>query len=115
MFLKLMHYTIATVVTGIGLLVADADFSPVLATRQFVCNGQMNNGWGYMADFVNGRFTQICWQQSGQPSQTSSLTFSSTNAQGQPIYRGAFQAATAVTLIDLSKALWVPVRKFQLV
>lgn len=103
MCLKLTKYTIALILTGMGLLVADADFSPAHAAEQFFCTGQMKNGWGYTADFVNGRFTQIRWQQSGQPPQTSSLTFSTTNAQGQPIYRGAFQAATAVTLVDLSK------------
>lgn len=102
MSLKLTQYTIATVLTGIGLLVADAAFVPVRAAQQFFCTGQMTNGWNYTAEFVDGRFTQIRWQRSGQPPQVSSLTFSSTNAQGQPIYRGAFQAATAVTLIDLS-------------
>ncbi|HEY9659002.1 MAG TPA: hypothetical protein V6C65_11160 [Allocoleopsis sp.] len=103
MSLKLMQYTIATVLTGIGLLVADAAFSPVRAAQQFFCTGQMSNGWNYTAEFVDGRFTQIRWQRSGQPPQVSTLTFSSTNAQGQPIYRGAFQGATAVTLIDISK------------
>lgn len=62
----------------------------------------MNNGWSYTAEFLDGRFTQIRWERSGQPPQVSSLTFSSTNAAGQPIYRGAFQAATAVTLVDLA-------------
>ncbi|WP_206602870.1 hypothetical protein [Leptolyngbya ohadii] len=62
----------------------------------------MNNGWFYTAEFRDGRFTQIQWQRSGQPPQTTTLTFSSTNGQGQPIYTGAFQAATAVTLVDLS-------------
>jgi hypothetical protein len=103
MRLKLTKYTIAIISTGMGLLVANAAFSPAHAAQQLFCTGQMTNGWGYTADFVNGRFTQIRWQRSGQPPQTSSLTFSTTNAQGQPIYRGAFQSATAVTLVDLSK------------
>lgn len=62
----------------------------------------MSNGWGYTAQFLNGRFTQIRWERSDQPPQVSELSFSTTNASGQPIYRGAFQSATAVTLVDLS-------------
>jgi hypothetical protein len=76
--------------------------SPTTATQSFTCQGQMNNGWRYTAEFVNGRFTQIRWQRAGQPPQTTSLTFVNTNAQQQPIYTGAFQAATQVTLVDLS-------------
>jgi hypothetical protein len=72
------------------------------AAQTFSCQGSMNNGWNYTAEFVNGRFTQIRWQRSGQPPQTTSLSFTNTNAQGQPIYTGAFQAATKVTLTDLS-------------
>jgi hypothetical protein len=62
----------------------------------------MKNGRTFSAEFLDGRFTQIRWEQSGQPPQVSRLTFDSTNAQGQSIYRGSFQAATAVTLIDVS-------------
>lgn len=72
------------------------------ATQNFSCQGRMNNGWGYTAEFVNGRFTQIRWERSGQPPQTTSLSFINTNAQGQPIYTGSFQSATTVTLVDLS-------------
>jgi hypothetical protein len=78
------------------------DAQPASASQQFLCNGTMDNGWTYTANFVDGRFTQIRWERSGQPPQTTTLTFSNTNAQGQPIYTGAFQAATAVTLLDLS-------------
>lgn len=97
----LLKTTIATASTAL-ILVAEAIFSPAHATQQFFCTGRMNNGWGYTAEFVNGRFTQIRWQQSGQPPQVSQLSYSTTNAEGHPVYRGAFQAATAVTLVDLS-------------
>lgn len=86
-----------------GLLLGDATFSSASAAQQFFCNGRMNNGWTYSAEFLNGRFTLIRWQRSGQPPQVSNLTFRSTNAQGQPIYTGAFQSATTVTLVDLSR------------
>lgn len=72
------------------------------ASQQFSCTGTMDNGWAYQANFVDGRFTEIRWERPGQPPQTSTLTFSTTNAQGQPVYNGAFQAATAITLLDLS-------------
>jgi hypothetical protein len=98
----LIKTTIATASTALTLLIAEASFLPAHATQQFFCTGRMSNGWGYTAEFVNGRFTQIRWQQSGQPPQVSQLSFSTTNAEGHPVYRGAFQAATAVTLVDLS-------------
>jgi len=101
-FKNLQGY-MAALATGfmtIGLVVVDNQ--PASASQQFLCNGSMNNGWAYTASFVDGRFTQIRWERSGQPPQTTNLTFSSTNAQGQPIYTGAFQAATTVTLVDLS-------------
>lgn len=99
---NLQGYTtaLATGLMTIGLLVVDKQ--PASATQQFFCNGSMNNGWAYTADFLDGRFTQIRWERSGQPPQTTNLTFSNTNAEGQPIYTGAFQAATSVTLVDLS-------------
>ena len=99
---NLQGYTtaLATGLMTMGLLVVDKQSAS--ATQQFFCNGSMNNGWAYTAEFVNGRFTQIRWVRSGQPPQTTNLTFSGINAQGQPIYTGAFQAATTVTLVDLS-------------
>lgn len=84
----------------IGLL--GIDNQPARAAQQLFCSGSMNNGWTYTAEFLDGRFTQVRWETSGQPPQTTTLTFSSTNTQGQPIYNGAFQAATTVTLVDLS-------------
>jgi hypothetical protein len=90
----------ATGLITMGLLVLDKQ--PATAAQQFFCNGRMNNGWAYRAEILNGRFTQIRWERSGQPPQTTNLTFSSTNAQRQPVYTGAFQAATSVTLVDLS-------------
>ncbi|MBF2046507.1 MAG: hypothetical protein EDM05_001150 [Leptolyngbya sp. IPPAS B-1204] len=91
---------LATGLITFGLLVVDQQSAH--AAQQLFCNGSMNNGWAYTAEFLDGRFTQIRWQRSGQPPQTTNLTFSNTNAQGQPIYTGAFQAATTVTLTDLS-------------
>jgi hypothetical protein len=76
--------------------------SPPPVSQRLLCDGRMNNGWAYTAEFTDRRFTLIRWKRLGQPPQTTNLTFSSTNAQGQPIYTGAFQAATTVTLVDLS-------------
>jgi hypothetical protein len=103
MSLKFTQRAIAFALTGAGLLVADAAFSPVHAAQQLSCTGRMSNGWNYNAEFLNGRFTQIRWTMSGKPPQVSPLTFSSTNSQGQPIYRGSLLAAVAVTLVDLGK------------
>lgn len=89
----------ALLLTLTSLLVGEQSAS---ATQSFSCQGKMNNGWNYTAEFVNGRFTQIRWERSGQPPQTTSLSFVNTNAQKQPVYKGAFQAATQVTLVDLS-------------
>lgn len=72
------------------------------AAQSFTCEGNMNNGWGYSAKFVDGRFTEIRWSRSGQPPQTSTLTYKKQNAQDQPVYQGSFQGATLVTLVDLS-------------
>ncbi len=101
--LKVAKYVVAATFTGMSLFFSEVAFTPVQAAQQFSCTGQMKTGWNYNAQFLNGRFTQIRWERSGQPPQVSELTFSSTNAQGQPIYRGAFQGATSVTLVDLSK------------
>lgn len=100
--LKLINSAIATSLVLMNMVVMDSTSSPAQATQSFVCTGKMNNQWQYTAQFVDGRFTQVTWNRAGQPPQVSSLTFSSTNNQGQPIYNGSFQAATAVTLIDLS-------------
>lgn len=103
MSLKFTQRAIASVLTGISLVAAEAAFFPAHAAQQFFCTGRMNNGRNYNAEFLNGKFTQIRWTQSGQPPQVSTLTFSSNNAKGQPIYRGTFQGAVAVTLVDLGK------------
>jgi hypothetical protein len=100
---KWMQQTIAVGSIAVGLFVAEAVFSPAYAAQSFTCSGQMNNGWSYNAEFVDGRFTQIRWNRSGQPPQVSTLTYDTTNSQGEPIYRGSFLGATAVTLIDLGK------------
>ncbi|MEG3439659.1 hypothetical protein V0288_21205 [Pannus brasiliensis CCIBt3594] len=79
-----------------------------VATQQLFCNGRMQNGWSYQAEFVDGRFTRIRWTRSGQPPQVSPLTFKRTNDKGQPIYRGGLFAAVTVTLVDLSKGEVAP-------
>ncbi len=91
------------VVIGISSLSLFLALAPAQAAQQFTCNGRMKNGRTFSATFLNGLFTQIRWEQSGQPPQVTPLTFSSTNSLGQPVYRGSFQAATAVTLVDISK------------
>lgn len=115
--------TIATGLTGISLMVASVGCSPTETNmaqqtnppqqtnpaqqanppQQFSCTGTKVNGWNYDAKFVDGRFTQITWTRSGQPTQVSPLTFDRKNEQGQPIYRGAFQEATAISLVDLGQ------------
>ncbi|WAL61266.1 hypothetical protein OXH18_04505 [Thermocoleostomius sinensis A174] len=97
-----LRRSIVTGFAGLSFLMTDAIFSPVQATQQLFCTGRMTNGWAYTAEFLDGRFTQIRWERSGQPPQVSQLTFASTNALGQPIYRGSLMAAVAVTLVDLS-------------
>jgi hypothetical protein len=97
-----MKRAIAVGFAGLSLFFAEFAPSPALAAQQFSCNGRMANGRTFSAQFLNGAFTQIRWEQSGQPPQVTPLTFSATNAKGQPIYRGSFQGATAVTLVDVS-------------
>lgn len=67
-----------------------------------VCTGQMQNGWRYRAEVANQRFTQIRWERSGAQPTVSALRFYSNNAQGEPVYRGSFQDATELALVDLS-------------
>jgi len=103
MSLKFTKYTTATLLTLLNLLALGGSFSPASSTQQLFCTGRMNNGWNYKAEFLNGRFTQIRWVRSGKPPQVSHLKFYRKNSQGEPIYRGSFQAATLVTLVDLSR------------
>ena len=100
--LNFMQRAIVAGLTSMGLLVLEATFSAAHAAQQLFCTGQMNNGWTYSAEFLDGRFTQIRWERSGQPPQVSQLTFVTNNVQGQPIYRGTLLAAVTVTLVDLS-------------
>lgn len=67
-----------------------------------VCTGQMQNGWQYRAEATNQRFTQVRWERSGAQPTVSTLRFYRNNAQGQPVYRGSFQDATQLALVDLS-------------
>ncbi|MBW4660322.1 MAG: hypothetical protein KME15_16735 [Drouetiella hepatica Uher 2000/2452] len=101
--MKTAKRAITTGLLGTSLFFAEANFSSAHAAQQFSCNGQMSNGWTYSAEYLDGRFTQIRWQRSGQPPQVSRLTFKSNNAQGQPIYKGGLFAAVTVTLVDLSR------------
>ncbi|MFB2839293.1 hypothetical protein [Floridanema evergladense] len=101
--LQVTKYATATLLTGLNLLAFGGSFTPAQSTQQLFCKGRMNNGWNYTAEYLNGRFTQIRWERSGQPPQVSRLTFYRTNPQGEPVYRGSFQAATLVTLVDLSR------------
>ncbi len=73
------------------------------SNQAIACSGQMQNGWRYRAEAVNRRFTQIRWERTGQLPTVTTLRFERNNAQGEPVYRGAFRAATEVTLIDLSR------------
>lgn len=73
------------------------------SNQAIACSGQMQNGWRYRAEAVNRRFTQVRWERTGQPPTVTTLRFERNNAQGEPVYRGAFRAATEVTLVDLSK------------
>jgi hypothetical protein len=72
------------------------------AAGAVVCTGQMQNGWQYRTEVANQRFTEIRWEQSGAESTVSALRFYRNNAQGQPVYRGSFRAATELALVDLS-------------
>ncbi|MEL0588795.1 MULTISPECIES: hypothetical protein [Planktothrix] len=87
----------------VGLVLGEAVFSSASAAQQLFCNGRMNNGWTYSAQFLNGRFTEIRWERSGQPPIVSNLSFQSTNNARQPVYTGSIMAATMVTLVDLSR------------
>ncbi|MFQ4137166.1 hypothetical protein PGN35_012695 [Nodosilinea sp. PGN35] len=71
-------------------------------TGAIICTGQMQNGWQYRAEATNQRFTQIRWERSGAEPTVSTLRFYRNNAQGQPVYRGSFRAATQLALVDLS-------------
>jgi len=98
-FMKFLPIALAS----FSLLSLSVNIPATVATQQLFCQGRMNNGWSYSAEFLNGRFERIRWTRSGQPPQVSSLSFKNTNNKGQPIYRGSLFAAVSVTLIDLSK------------
>ena len=101
---QLTKSTIATFLTGCtGILLLPPLVAPAPATQQLFCTGQMNNGWRYTAEFLNGRFELMRWERSGQPPQVTRLTFDRTNPQGQPIYRGGVMGALGVRLVDLSR------------
>jgi hypothetical protein len=72
------------------------------AAATVVCTGQMQNGWRYRAQVANRRFTEIRWERTGAQPAVSSLRFYRNNAEGEPVYRGTFQEATQIALVDLS-------------
>jgi hypothetical protein len=76
--------------------------TPPPSGRTITCHGRMQNGWRYWAEATNQRFTQIRWERGRGESAVSTLQFYRNNAQGQPVYKGAFRAAAQVTLVDLS-------------
>lgn len=103
---KFTKRAIAVASIAASLFVIGAAASSAQSVVEYSCVGRMSNGWGYSAVFLDGRFTQIRWEdRSGQQPQTatSALTLDTRNSQGEPIYRGNFREATAVTLVDLGK------------
>jgi hypothetical protein len=95
---------LSSAIATLGLLCAESlSFMPsASAVQQLFCNGRMNNGWSYSAEYIDGQFTRIRWTRSGQPPQTTNLTYESINNRDQPVYTGGLMGALGVTLIDLS-------------
>jgi hypothetical protein len=67
-----------------------------------ICTGVMANGIGFSARVVDGLFEELVWTKAGQPDRLSDLSYFTTNAEGQTVWRGAFEQATKVLLVDLS-------------
>lgn len=87
----------------LSLLCAELFLMPSAhAVQQLFCNGRMNNGWSYSAEFIDGQFSRIRWTRQGKPPQTTNLTYDSINNKDQPVYTGGLMGALGVTLIDLS-------------
>lgn len=87
----------------LSLLCAETLMMPSAhAVQQLFCNGRMNNGWSYSAEYIDGQFSRIRWTRQGKPPQTTNLTYDTINNKDQPIYRGGLMGALGVTLIDLS-------------
>ncbi|GFE71168.1 hypothetical protein [Chroococcus sp. FPU101] len=90
-------------VATLSLLCAELFAMPSAdAVQQLSCNGRMNNGWSYSAEYIDGQFTRIRWTRQGKPPQTTNLTYDSINNKDQPVYTGGLMGALGVTLIDLS-------------
>jgi hypothetical protein len=62
----------------------------------------MANGTSFSARAVEGLFEELVWTKAGQPDRMSDLSYFTTNAEGQTVWRGAFEQATKVLLVDLS-------------
>lgn len=67
-----------------------------------VCTGVMANGMSFSAQTVEGLFEKLVWTKAGQPDRMSELSYYATNAEGQTVWRGAFEQATKVLLVDQS-------------
>lgn len=96
-----LHRSWAWAALCAGLMVAwpgDAE-TPV---DDSVCTGVMANGIGFSARTVEGLFEELVWTKAGQPDRMSKLSYYATNAEGQTVWRGAFEQATKVLLVDLS-------------
>jgi hypothetical protein len=84
-----------------GLMVAGPGIAET-PVDDSVCTGVMANGMGFSARVVGGLFEDLVWTRAGQPDRTSELSYFTTNAEGQTVWRGAFDQATKVLLVDLS-------------
>lgn len=71
-------------------------------TDDSVCTGIMANGISFSAKTVEGLFDKLVWTKAGQPDRMSELSYYTTNAEGQIVWRGAFEQATKVLLVDQS-------------
>lgn len=95
---------LSSAIAILGLLCAESlsFMLPASAVQQLFCNGRINNGWSYSAEYIDGQFTRIRWTRPGKPPQTTNLTYESINNRDQPVYKGSLMGALGVTLIDLS-------------
>lgn len=84
-----------------GLLAAGTGLAQTPADGT-VCTGDMRNGWSFAARTMDGHFDELVWTRAGEPDLLSGLSYYTTNAEGQPVWSGAFAEATRVVLIDLS-------------
>lgn len=84
-----------------GLLVAGQGLAATPSDDP-VCTGAMANGWSFAAQSRDGLFDDLVWTRPGEPDQITELAYYSTNAEGQPVWRGTVAASAKVILVDLS-------------